>query len=177
VDHRCRAILHAGVIAAGDNMAKRLNRTSAFGALLLVWAAAPASAGCHAADFTVSQFLAAMRDVNAASEHLNALQVTPGLPVREQGLLAIAVQMTDRSAREVSLFGGYLTIYSRLIHADDRSVTDDFIEFFAPTTWKALKNNADHLTVIAADVPRFGTEVREASDQVRKLQGIFACAM
>jgi hypothetical protein len=145
--------------------------------MMLLGTCAEASAGCHAADFSVDRIVAIGNEVNTATANLKALQDAPGLKVGDTGLLALAVQMTDRSAVEVALFAGYLTIYSRLDHADDRSATDRLIESSAATSAQSLKGYADYLTVIATGVPQFGAEIRDARDRVRKLQGLFACVI
>lgn len=143
---------------------------------LLLGVCAEASAGCHAADLSVDRIAAVGSEVNTATANLKALQDAPGLKAGDTGLLALAAQMTDRSAVESAMFAGYLVIYSRLNHADDRNATDRFIESSAATSAQALKGYADYLTVIATGVPQFGAEIREARDRVRKLQGLFGCA-
>jgi hypothetical protein len=152
------------------------NRIRAVAMLLLLGVWGQASADCHAADFTVDKIASVAGGVNTAAANLKALQDAPDLHSSDSGLLALAAQVTDRSASEALSFSGYLVIYGRLQHADDMNATDNFVGSMAPVLGQDLKRYADFLTVVASGSPRFNAEIREARDQVRKLQGLFACA-
>jgi len=118
-----------------------------------------------------------VNELDAATANLKALQNAPvGVRGDDSGILALASQMTDRSVVDTVLFIGYLTIYGRLSHGDDRSATDRYIESSATRVGQVLK-----VMPTTSRCLRQGwldsAEIRDARDRVRKLEGLFACAI
>jgi hypothetical protein len=131
-----------------------------------------ALADCHARDFNFDQMTAVSRELNDSTENLKALQAAG----TGNGLLPVAIQIVDRSAVELLLFAGYITIYNGLTNEIDRKVTDNFIGKTAGSTLGTAKGNADYLTLVATGLPQYGNEIRQARDRLRKFQALFSCA-
>lgn len=141
-------------------------------------AVCPAIAGgaCHAKDLTFDQVITVVQGINEATRNLKALQDAE--PSDAGGLLlAIAYQVSDRASVEGSLAAGYWQLYDRLGTEADRTAADNIISnVIAPSIWQAAKRYADYLTRLASGMPRFGAEIRDARDRVRKLETLFSCA-
>jgi hypothetical protein len=131
-----------------------------------------ALAECHARDFNFDQMMAVSQELNDSTANLKALLVAE----TGNGLLPVAIQIVDRSAVELLMFAGYITIYNRLINEDDRKATDNFISKTASSTWSTEKGNADYLTLVATGLPQYGNEIRQARDRLRKFQTLLSCA-
>jgi hypothetical protein len=116
--------------------------------------------------------MALAMELNDSSANLKALQAVG----TGNGLLPVAIQITDRASVELSMFAGYISIYNQLTNAADRKATDDFIRDNAKVHWESAKGYADFLTLVATGLPTYGDEIRQARDRIRKLQTLFSCA-
>ena len=131
-----------------------------------------ARAECHAKDFNFDQMMSVSQELNDSTANLKALQAAG----TGNGLLAVAIQIVDRSAVELALFAGYITIYTGLTNEIDRRVTNNFIGKTAGSSWNTAKGNADYLTLLATGIPQYGNDIRQARDRLRKFQSLFSCA-
>jgi hypothetical protein len=131
-----------------------------------------AVAECNARDFNFDQMMTVAQELNDSTANLKALQAAGA----GNGLLPVAIQIVDRSAVELTMFAGYITIYAGLTNEVDRKITDNFIFKTAGSTWNMAKGNADYLTLVATGLPQFGNEIRQSRDRLRKFQTLFSCA-
>lgn len=127
---------------------------------------------CHSKDFNFDRMMAVAQELNDSTENLKALQAASS----GNGLLPVAVQIVDRSSVELTMFVGYITIYSGLTNESDRKFTDSFISKTAGSTGNTARGNADYLTLVATGTPRFANEIILARDRLRKFQALFSCA-
>lgn len=115
------------------------------------------------------QMMVVAQELNDPTANLKALQVAG----TGNGLLPVAIQIVDRSAVELGMFAGYITIYAGLTNEIDLRVTDNFISKTAGSTWNMAKGNADYLTLVATGLPQYGNDIRQARDRLRKFQTLF----